>query len=128
MLGDATKTTNGCATIYPGAPIIRETDRYRSYSARFVEIAEQVRGHNAMFVPHVHAGGLMTYYDPELVRIVEAFSAHHFDLNQGGFQRSRAGRTGRFPGPGSDLEEIEEEQDVRAGSRRHRSAQISLCR
>jgi len=69
------------------APIVRETDRYRSYSARFVEIAEQVRGHNGMIVPHLHAGGLMTYYDPELVRIIEAFSAHHFDLNKGGFER-----------------------------------------
>lgn len=69
------------------APIIRETDRYRSYFARMDHLAEQVRGHKATIVPHLHAGGLMTFYDPELVWIIEAFSAHHFDLKKGGFAR-----------------------------------------
>ena len=61
------------------APIMRVTDRYRSYFARFAEIAEQLRGRDVMIVPHLHAGGVTTFYDPELVWLLEAFSAHHCD-------------------------------------------------
>ena len=68
------------------APILRVSDRYRSYHARFLQIAEQLRGRKAMIVPHLHAGGLMTYYDPELVWIIEAFSAHHFDIDHRDFE------------------------------------------
>ena len=69
------------------APIMRVTDRYRSYHARFQDIADQLKGKQATIIPHIHAGGVLTYYDPDLVWVIEAFSAHHFDLSRTGWER-----------------------------------------
>ena len=69
------------------APILRVTDRYRSYYARFRSVVEQIRGRQAMVVPHIHAGGVMTFYDPDLVWLLEAFSAHHFGFDGPGHKK-----------------------------------------
>ena len=69
------------------APILRVTDRYRSYYARFLDIVEQIRGRQAMIIPHIHAGGVMTFYDPDLVWLLEAFSAHHFGVRGPGHKK-----------------------------------------
>lgn len=61
---------------YPGdrGPLLRETDINRSGYVDTAEFAAQWKAHGAMMVLHQHARGTCTFYDPDLVRLVEVYS------------------------------------------------------
>ncbi|MBC7289586.1 MAG: DUF3604 domain-containing protein, partial [Armatimonadetes bacterium] len=61
---------------YPGenGPLLRETDIYRTEYADMAAHAVEWKRHGAMMVLHQHARGTCSFYDPDLVRLVEVYS------------------------------------------------------
>ncbi|NLJ36256.1 MAG: DUF3604 domain-containing protein [candidate division WS1 bacterium] len=62
---------------YPGdsGPLLRATDINHSVYADLDDYTSLWKAEGAMMILHQHAGGSETYYDPELVRLAEVYSA-----------------------------------------------------
>ncbi len=61
---------------YPGdnGPLLRATDILRTEYADMAEHAVEWKRHGAMMILHQHAMGTCSFYDPDLVRLVEVYS------------------------------------------------------
>lgn len=61
---------------FPGdsGPLLRETDINRSAYTDMAALAPQWKAHGAMMILHQHAKGTCSYYDPDLVRLIEVYS------------------------------------------------------